>query len=63
FLWGRVPAGMTGGELADRLLYDAGVFVTPGAVFGSRGEEYIRISLCASEERMAEALARIEKMM
>lgn len=63
FLWGRAPAGMTGEELADRLLYEAGVFVTPGAVFGSRGRDYVRISLCATEERMAEALSRIEKMM
>ena len=61
FLWGRVPAGTTSAELTDRLLYDAGVFATPGFVFGSNGEGYVRLSLCATEERMEEALRRIEK--
>ena len=61
FLWGRVPEGTTSAELTDRLLYDAGVFATPGFVFGSNGDGYVRLSLCATEERMAEALRRIEK--
>lgn len=62
FLWGRVPEGVTSAELSDRLLYEARVFATPGFVFGSRGEGYLRLSLCATKERMEEALARIEKI-
>ena len=62
FLWGRVPEGTTSAELTDRLLYEAGVFTTPGFVFGSNGDGYIRLSLCATEERMEEALKRIEKI-
>ena len=63
FLWGRIPDGIRDAEwLADRILCDARVFVTPGFIFGSRGDRYIRISLCASEARMQEALQRIEKI-
>lgn len=63
FLWGEVPAGKTdGAHLADRLLYEADVFVVPGFVFGCNGRKYIRLSLCATEERMTEALERIEKL-
>ena len=62
FLWGRVPDGTTSAELTDRLLYEAGVFATPGFVFGPNGDGYIRLSLCATEERMEEALRRIEKI-
>ena len=61
FLWGRIPAKMRDGEqLADLLLYDAQVFVTPGKVFGSNGVRYVRISLCAKRERMQEALQRVK---
>ena len=61
FLWGRVPEKMRDGEqMADVLLYDAQVFVTPGMVFGSNGNRYIRISLCATRERMTEALQRVK---
>ncbi len=62
FLWGRIPDSYTGSEqLADRLLYDARVFVTPGFIFGSNGNRYIRISLCATKEKMQEALNRIKQ--
>ena len=44
------------------LLYDARVFITPGFIFGSNGNRYIRISLCATEEKMNEALERIIEM-
>lgn len=61
FLWGRVPEKLRDGEqLADLLLYDAHIFVTPGMVFGSNGNKYIRISLCAKRERMEEALQRVK---
>ncbi|MGN1246491.1 MAG: pyridoxal phosphate-dependent aminotransferase [Muribaculaceae bacterium] len=60
FLWGRIPDSEAGSEaLADRILYGARVFLTPGFIFGSNGERYIRISLCATEDRMNEALLRI----
>ena len=63
FLWGKVPENYTDGEsLADHLLYDAGVFVTPGSVFGTNGKKYIRISLCATEAKLNEALSRIKKL-
>ena len=62
FLWGRIPDSYTGSEqLADRLLYDARVFVTPGFIFGPNGNRYIRISLCATKEKMTEALNRIKQ--
>lgn len=60
FLWGRIPETMSDGvQLADMLLYELGIFVTPGMVFGSNGDKYIRISLCATQERMREALERV----
>ena len=62
FLWGRIERpGLKSEELADALLRDAHVFITPGSIFGPHGEGYIRISLCASEERLREALERIKK--
>ena len=64
FLWGRIPNQYEGSEqLADRILYEAGVFLTPGFIFGSNGNRYIRISLCATNEKMLEALQRIKKLM
>ncbi|MDD4516640.1 aminotransferase class I/II-fold pyridoxal phosphate-dependent enzyme [Massilibacteroides sp.] len=61
FLWGRIPDSEKSSEaIADRVLYDANVFVTPGFIFGSNGDRYIRISLCAKEEQLQEALNRIK---
>lgn len=63
FLWGRIPEGCSGAaEVADKVLYDANVFITPGFIFGSKGERYIRLSLCCKEEKLAEALERIKKL-
>lgn len=63
FLWGRIPDSEVSSEtLADKILYDARVFVTPGFIFGSNGDRYIRISLCATEENMRRALQRIKEM-
>lgn len=60
FLWGRIPATEESGEaLADKVLRDARVFITPGFIFGSKGERYVRISLCATEEKLTEALTRV----
>ena len=61
FLWCRIPDSELSGEaLADRLLEKARVFITPGFIFGSNGERYIRISLCATPQNMREALRRIQ---
>lgn len=60
FLWGRLPHGCSGEEFCDAVLRDARVFITPGFIFGTNGEGYVRISLCATGERMAEALVRIK---
>ena len=61
FLWGRVPDNVeTGKWLADELFYKAKVFVTPGFIFGKNGERYIRISLCATPEKLSESLRRIK---
>lgn len=63
FLWGRIKDPAVSSEaLADKVLQQAHVFLTPGFIFGSNGERYIRISLCASEEAMQEALQRIINM-
>jgi aspartate/methionine/tyrosine aminotransferase len=61
FLWGRIPETEASGEsLADRILYDANVFIIPGFIFGSAGERYVRLSLCCKEEMLAEALRRVK---
>lgn len=63
FLWGKIPQHIESSEvLADEILYDARVFITPGFIFGSNGARYIRISLCATEENMLKALERIKEM-
>ncbi len=57
FLWGKVAG--RGVDICDDVLYKAKVFITPGFIFGSNGENYIRISLCANEQTLARALERI----
>lgn len=60
FLWGRIPDSEESSEaMADRILYDRRVFITPGFIFGDNGERYVRISLCATEENLRRALDRI----
>ena len=62
FLWGRIPDEIeTAESLTERLLHEAGVFIAPGFIFGSNGNRYIRISPCAKEEKIREALLRIIK--
>lgn len=61
FLWTKIPDSVKEStELADKILYEAQVFITPGIVFGSQGNRYIRISLCANEETLQKALYRIK---
>lgn len=63
FLWGRVPDSYANvEELTERVLHEAKVFITPGFIFGSNGERYVRISLCAKNDRMIEALRRIKNL-
>jgi aspartate/methionine/tyrosine aminotransferase len=63
FLWGKIPSKYTdSAELADKILYQAKVFITPGFIFGDKGTRYIRISLCANENMLQQALERIKEM-
>lgn len=62
FLWGKIPEKYANAEeLTERVLHEARVFITPGFIFGSKGERYIRISLCAKQEKIEQALERIKK--
>ena len=61
FLWGKVPMpdNSAGQRLSDKILYEAGVFITPGFIFGKNGEEYVRISLCSKSQVLKRAAERI----
>ncbi len=63
FLWGRILEKYTDAEqLTERVLHEARVFITPGFIFGSNGRRYVRISLCAKDEKLKEALERIKSL-
>ena len=63
FLWGRIPDHIADAEdLTEKVLHEARVFITPGFIFGSKGKRYIRISLCAKDEKMITALKRIKEV-
>ena len=63
FLWGRIPDQYADAEeLTEKVLHEARVFITPGFIFGSNGRRYVRISLCAKDEKIEEALGRIKNM-
>ena len=63
FLWGKIPEKYANAEeLTERVLHEARVFITPGFIFGSKGECYIRISLCAKQEKLEAALRRIKEI-
>ena len=60
FLWGRIPDDISSCEMyVEDILLKSLVFITPGFIFGKKGERYIRISLCATEEKLIEAKNRI----
>ena len=61
FLWGKVSS-VSGQQLSDKILYEAGVFITPGFIFGKNGEEYVRISLCSKPQVLREAAERISRI-
>jgi len=61
FVWAKIPSQYKDGyTLSDKVLYDANVFITPGGIFGSAGNGYIRVSLCGSIEKFSEAIKRIQ---
>jgi aspartate/methionine/tyrosine aminotransferase len=61
FVWSAIPSEYKDGfELTDKVLNDCNVFITPGGIFGSAGDKYIRVSLCATEEKLDEAINRIK---
>ena len=63
FLWGRIPDHLADVEqLTERVLHEARVFIVPGFIFGSNGSRYIRISLCAKNDMLEEALRRIKEI-
>lgn len=59
FVWAKLPEGVNSTAFTDKLLYENDVFITPGNIFGSNGEGYIRASLCVSEAVMKEVLNRL----
>ena len=59
FVWAKIPEGQKSTAVTDAILYDKDIFITPGTVFGSQGEGYIRFSLCVTSEIIREAIARI----
>lgn len=62
FVWAKIPASVTDCEaFVEDILAKCNVFITPGFIFGNNGMRYIRISLCATESRLAEAKVRLEK--
>jgi LL-diaminopimelate aminotransferase len=60
FVWAKIPATYADGyALSDAILYGAGVFITPGGIFGSAGDGFVRVSLCSTAEKLNEAIERI----
>lgn len=63
FLWGRIPDSYENVEdLTEKVLHEARVFITPGFIFGSNGSRYLRISLCAKDDKFEEAVKRIKQI-
>jgi aspartate/methionine/tyrosine aminotransferase len=60
FVWCKIPEGASAEELVDRLLYEKNICITPGKIFGSEGNSYVRISLCLQEFKILEAINRIK---
>ena len=59
FVWAKIPEGKKAEEVTDAVLYDKDIFITPGTIFGSQGEGYIRFSLCVTTAIIKEAISRI----
>jgi LL-diaminopimelate aminotransferase len=76
FVWAKVTASSShleglsaenplgiGGALSDSVLYGSNVFITPGGIFGSAGDCYVRVSLCSTEEKLTESIARVKQFL
>ena len=62
FVWAKIPPAYADGyALSDRILHGAGVFITPGGIFGPAGEGYVRVSLCSTTARLQDSIDRIQK--
>jgi LL-diaminopimelate aminotransferase len=60
FVWAKLPEeSMSAEEYVDKVLIEKNIFITPGTIFGSNGEGYIRFSLCVPEEIIKEAISRV----
>jgi LL-diaminopimelate aminotransferase len=59
FVWAKISEGKKSEEITDSVLYDNDIFITPGTIFGSQGEGYIRFSLCVESEVIKEAISRL----
>jgi len=64
FVWAKLPSDneLTSEEFVDKLLYEKDVFITPGSIFGTQGEGYVRFSLCVPEEKIKEVINRIASL-
>ena len=63
FVWGKIPESIPDVEsFVDEILIKTGVFITPGFIFGSQGNRYIRISLCADEDLLTDAKNKIKNI-
>ena len=61
FVWAKVPDNYSDGHaLSNEILYSAHVFITPGGIFGSEGNSYIRVSLCSTIENLEVAIGRVK---
>ncbi len=61
FVWAKIPEGTTSELIVDKLLHEYDLFITPGFIFGSQGEGYVRFSLCTPEETIIEAIKRVKQ--
>ena len=60
FIWAAIPSNYKDGyELSDTILYGSNVFITPGGIFGTAGDKYVRVSLCCTKENIQAAINRI----
>ena len=63
FVWASIPNPYTDGySLSDEVLQKANIFITPGGIFGSNGNKYVRVSLCCTEGKITEAIERIKSI-
>ena len=60
FVWAKIPSAFRNGyEMSDAVLHRSNVFITPGGIFGTAGDQYVRISLCATEKKLEESIGRV----